>query len=403
MTMTHFDIVINGGGLVGNSLALALSKLPYSVAVIEPYPLHNAQRSLLESRTIAISHGAKRIYEGLQVWQALSPYATPIHHIHVSDKGHFGMTRIHARDQQMPALGYVVQIAEVNQVLQQQVQQHSNIQIFCPAAIKNAEMKNNKQWHITLASEKQITCDLLIAADGAQSNLRQQLGLSIEEKDYHQTALVGVVELSRSHGNVAYERFTSDGPIALLPMQGNFSTVIVTVSTDKLAQWQNLTEADFLSKLQKYFGYRLGRFVKMGQQVAYPLKLTTAPEQALSQFLLVGNAAHTMHPIAAQSFNLSLRDVAVLAELLQQANQSSQRLDDPSLLQAYLKQRSRDQQRTVRFTDNLIEIFSTPSLRLPRNLAMTGLELIPPFKTLLGKYGAGTLGKLSRLARGIPL
>jgi 2-octaprenyl-6-methoxyphenol hydroxylase len=264
-------------------------------------------------------------------------------------------------------------------------------------------MKNNKQWHITLASEQQITCDLLIAADGAQSNLRQQLGLSIEEKDYHQTALVGVVELSRSHANVAYERFTSDGPIALLPMQGNFSTVIVTVSTDKLAQWQNLTEADFLSKLQKYFGYRLGRFVNMGQRVAYPLKLTTAPEQTLSQFLLVGNAAHTMHPIAAQSFNLSLRDVAVLAELLQQASKTSQALSDPALLAMYLKQRHRDQQRTVRFTDNLIEIFSTPSLRLPRNLAMTGLEFIPPFKTLLGKYGAGTLGKLSRLARGIPL
>jgi 2-octaprenyl-6-methoxyphenol hydroxylase len=401
----HFDIVINGGGLVGNSLALALSKMPYSIAIIEAYPPYDAQRNVLESRTIAISHGARRIYEGLQVWDALIPYATPIQQIHVSDRGHFGMTRIHARDQQMPALGYVLQIAEINRILQDSVAQCENIYRFCPATIKQAERQNNQPWQITLTSDhvQQITCDLLIAADGAQSSLRQQLGLDVDEKDYQQTALVSVVELSRSHKHIAYERFTAEGPIALLPMQKNLSAVIVTVNNDVLPQWQALTDTDFLSKLQACFGYRLGRFNAVGRRVAYPLKLTTAPEQALPQFLLIGNAAHTMHPIAAQSFNLSLRDVAVFAEVLQQHSKQATTLQNADFITTYLKARGRDQQRTVRFTDTLIEVFSQSHLRLPRNLAMTGLELMPPLKTLLGKYGAGTLGKLSRLARGLPL
>lgn len=406
MIPQHVDIVINGGGLVGNSLALALAKTSYQIAIVEPFPLQHVKRSLLESRTIAISHGAKRIYEGLGVWDALLPFVTPIEHIHVSDRGHFGLTHIHASDQQLPALGYVIQIAEVNRILQQQLQQYSNIHLLCPAKVKAAELSADNIWQMQIEHQDKtqaLQAHLLIAADGAQSQLRQQLNLALEEKDYGQTALVCVIELTRAHGNIAYERFTPEGPLAILPMQKNFCTAVVTVTHKQAAQWQQMPNAEFLAALQERFGYRLGRFVTAGPRIAFPLKLVTAPQQILSQFVLIGNAAHTLHPIAAQSFNLSLRDVALLAEYIYAQQRAGNSLQQPDFLQAYINERQADQHRTVQFTDNLIQIFANSTLTLPRNLAMLSLDLTPPLKTLLGKWGAGSLGKLSRLARGLPL
>jgi 2-octaprenyl-6-methoxyphenol hydroxylase len=399
---THFDIIIHGGGLAGNSLALALAKTSLQIGVVEPYPPSNKQRHLLESRTIALSHGARRIYEGIGVWLELAPFCTPIQHIHVSDKGRFGMTRIHAAEQHMPALGYVLQIAEVNRVLCEKLQHYSNIHYLSPAKITNANLINEK-WQLEIESNNgaSYTCDLLVAADGGQSPLRQMAGLTAEEKDYQQTAIVTSVQLTRSHENIAYERFIDDGPIALLPIKEDICAVVVTVANKALAKWQAMTDVEFLRTLQHQFGYRLGRFIAMGSRTTYPLKLVQTSQQVSPQFVLVGNAAHVLHPIAAQSFNLSLRDIAVLAELIINSIKNEKSIINPALLEEYAKQRTADQHRTVKFTDGLIEFFANPVFAVPRNIAMTGLDMVPPLKTLLGKYGAGTLGKLSRLARGI--
>lgn len=455
---THFDIIINGGGLAGNSLALALAKTSLQIGVVEPYPPSDTKRNLLESRTIALSHGARRIYEGMGIWAELEPYCTPIQQIHVSDKGHFGMTRIHAKEQHMPALGYVLQIAEVNRVLSEKLKHYPNVHYLCPAKITQAKLIDSK-WQLTIESltsassprvetsskhaganyqktastpeqtppqcppvgeglshqssplplageglgEGVVSCDLLIAADGGQSQLRQMVGLTAEEKDYQQTAIVTSVQLSRPHDHIAYERFIDDGPIALLPVNEDVCAVVVTATNKLLARWQVMSDTEFLRALQQEFGYRLGRFQKIGSRTVYPLKLIKTECQIAPQFVLVGNAAHVLHPIAAQSFNLSLRDVAVLAELIVTAVQNKRPIAAPELLDEYTKQRVNDQKRTVKFTDGLIEVFANPLLTVPRNLAMTGLDMVPPLKTLLGKYGAGTLGKLSRLARGLSI
>jgi len=401
----HADIIIHGGGLVGNSLALALAKTALNIAIIEPFPASDKQRSILESRTIALSHGTRRIYEAMGVWSLLSPYCTPIKHIHVSDKGRFGMTRIHADEQHMPALGYVLQVAEVNRLLSEKLKDYPTIRTICPAKIAQAHL-HNEQWQITLQQQyttTSMTADLLIAADGGQSPLRDMMGLVADEKDYQQTALVTSVQLSRDHHYTAYERFMAEGPIALLPVQRDIAAVVVTVANTALAKWQALSDAEFLQVLQREFGYRLGRFKQVGARVAYPLKLISTAKQVAPQFVLMGNAAHVLHPIAAQSFNLSLRDAAVLAELISTAVKQNQRITTASLLLEYEQQRHADQQRTVKFTDRLIDIFANPAFSLPRNIAMTGLDMVPPLKTLLGKYGAGTLGKLSRLARGLEI
>lgn len=403
---THVDLIIHGGGLAGNTFALALAKTGLQIAVIEPFPASNQQRTVLESRTIALSHGARRIYEGIGLWSILEPYCTPIKHIHVSDKGHFGMTRIHASEQHMPALGYVLQIAEVNRLLGERMREHDNIHFICPASISSAVLVN-AQWQVTVkttaATPILMTADLLVAADGGLSPLRQMAGLSIEEKDYQQTAVVTSIQLNRSHRNIAYERFIAEGPIALLPVAQDVCAAVITVKNDKLEAWTGLSDEAFLQRLQQIFGYRLGRFETIGPRVNYPLKLLTTETQIAPHFVLIGNAAHVMHPVAAQSFNLSVRDIAVLAELIVKAQETGQSIADPALLDEYFKLRTVDQQRTVRFTDSLIEVFARPAWALPRSIAMTGLDMVPPLKTLLGKYGAGTLGKLSRLARGLKL
>lgn len=401
---THFDIIIHGGGLAGNSLALALAKTSLQIAVIEPYPPTDKQRHILESRTIALSYGTKRIYEGIGVWSELAPFCTPIQHIHVSDKGHFGITRIHAKEQHMPALGYVLQIAEVNRVLTEKLSHFANVHYLSPAKITQANLVDGK-WQVEIEAKTNNTtsafCDLLIAADGGNSPLRQMAGLTADEKDYQQTAIVTSVQLTRPHNNIAYERFIEDGPIALLPVNNDVCAAVVTVANTALTKWQVMTDAEFLRALQQEFGYRLGRFISVGSRTTYPLKLIQTTKQIAAQFVVVGNAAHVLHPIAAQSFNLSLRDIALLAELIINSIKNEKSIAEPTLLQEYSNQRQADQHRTVKFTDGLIELFANPGLTLPRNLAMTGLDMVPPLKTLLGKYGAGTLGKLSRLARGL--
>ncbi|NNM58737.1 MAG: 2-octaprenyl-6-methoxyphenyl hydroxylase [Legionellales bacterium] len=400
---TDFNIIINGGGLAGNSLALALAHTSLTVGIVEPFPPANKQRSLLESRTIALSHGAKRIYEGMNIWSDFEPYCTPIQSIHVSDKGRFGMTRIHAKEQNMPALGYVMQIAEVNRILCEKLSTYANIHYVSPARILHAALVDER-WQLSISQNEQTydyCTDLLIAADGGDSPLRKIAGLSVDEKDYQQTAIVTSIQLTHSHNYTAYERFFDGGAIALLPVKDETMAVVVTVNNQLLSFWQGLSDGDFLAKLQHVFGYRLGRFAQVGSRTLYPLKLVTSPEQTAKQFVLMGNAAHILHPIAAQSFNLSLRDIAVLAEMLVNALNSGQSITEPSLLADYTDLRHRDQRRTIQFTDGLIEVFSSPFLALPRNIAMTGLDMIPPLKTMLGKYGAGTLGRLSRLARGL--
>lgn len=401
------DILIQGGGLAGNTLALALAQTNKNIIVVEPFLPSDKKKHRLESRTIALSYGSKCIYEALGVWPRLATHATPIEHIHVSDKGHFGITRLHAKQQNMPALGYVLPIAEVNQVLTTALAAYPHVQRYCPAFLRDIHLSSHR-WKGILASTDQVTqtaieADLLIATDGADSPLRKKQKLVISEKDYEQTAFVSVVDLSSPHHNTAYERFTDEGPIALLPLQDNQAALVLTVNNCYVNKWLGYSDAAFLQALQTLFGYRLGRFLAIGPRVTYPLTLQTSPVQTATQFLVMGNAANVMHPIAAQSFNLAVRDIALFAELVKAASLSKLSLTDPLLLKNYETQRTADQQRTIAFTDRLIDIFTTPVLRLPRNALMTVLEFAPPLKTLLGRYAAGALGKRTRLSRGLPL
>lgn len=388
------DILIQGGGLAGNTLGLALARLGFSIAIIEPFQPQDPFKSQQEARTIALSHTASQLYQELGVWARIEALSTPIRAIHVSDKGHFGMTRIQAREQGLPALGYVLPIAQLNHCLEQALAQEAQVKRFCPAQLTQIERKDGG-WKALISQEGQlgqpIEASLLVATDGAKSALRQQMGLAMEEKDYQQIAIVASLKLSQPHQGIAYERFTPSGPIAILPQPGLQATLVLTLKKGEESPWLGYDDATFLKALQDLFGYRLGRFKGLGSRQPYPLKAQYAPIQSAPQFLLMGNAAHAMHPIAAQSFNLILRDIMVFIELAARAKDTDCSIADPDLLQAYESARQADQGRTLQFTDRLITLFSHPLWIGPRNLAMTILDCIPSLKTSLGRYASGAL------------
>jgi len=318
--MQHdYDIIIAGGGMVGASLTAALAPLNLRVAVIEAHAPASDNQPSYDDRTTAISHGSRQIFSGMQVWPELERDAVPILEIHVSDKGRFAFTRITAQEQGIDALGFTIVNRVLGAGLWAFLKRASNVDLICPAKVK-AVTTNLDQAIATInrddGNESQISARLLIAADGARSELRRLMGIGARDWDYGQTAIITNVTPARHHANVAFERFTDTGPLAVLPMSGQRCGIVWTVGTESAPALLDLDENAFLAALNTQFGSRLGGFREIGRRVSYPLTLTQSEEQARPRFLVVGNAAHGLHPVAAQGFNLSLRDIAALAEVI---------------------------------------------------------------------------------------
>lgn len=398
------DIAIIGGGLVGSMLAILCDKLGLSTALIEQKTLQILQPdNPLDMRHIALSHGSKKILQAIGLWPALKPYTYPITQIHVSDQGRWGFTRLSAKEQQMPALGYVIAYHDLQHILSQQVQKCSYVAYYTDTKLISSQLQQ-EQWHLALENQQTfpITAKLLIAADGLNSPLRANANIAAIEKDYGQIAIVTTVKVTKPQLTTAYERFTQQGPIALLPAGKDYCALIWTVASEHAEKYLAQTDTQFLQTIQAYFGYRLGKFIAVGQRQSFPLKLVVAQEQHRQRLLLLGSAVHNLHPIAAQGFNLALRDMAGLTDILKQ---NLADVGQALVLTEYLALRQADQQRTVRFTDGLVLLFSNQffPLVLLRNSLMVLFDLCPPAKAWLGRYGAGRLGKLSSLARGEPL
>lgn len=401
-----FDIIIVGGGLVGTSLAIALAKYNFSIAIVEAnskdHSIHAGNRS------IVLSHSSKIILETLDIWKNLKQFACPIHEIHISDFQHFGATRIQACDEDVPALGYVVDAKIIAAGLDEAIQQYPNIHLICPAKFMALEV-NKKGGHITCKvgqDDVSFTAKLIVATDGQNSAVRQQQNIDITRFDYQQTAIICNVQLKRDHHNVAYERFTKTGSIALLPLCEQQNAIVWVVHKEEAKELLSLNNCAFLEKLQNMFGYRAGRLLHPTQRVAIPLQLIISKEQIRPHLVLLGNAVHTLHPIAGQGLNLGLRDMAVLAEeIVAATKQDIDHLNDFKVLQRYLKRRREDQHFMVTFTHQLIGIFSNSFLPLVllRNLGLILIDIMPPIKRLLAQRALGTAGHVPRLACGLPL
>jgi len=402
-----YDVVIVGGGLVGASLASALRETGLKIAIIEAAPwFEHISPPSYDDRVIALAYASQRILEQIGCWAHIAPHATPIKHIHVTDRGHCGVTRLHHDELNLPALGYVVAARQLGQAMQATLK-NSNVDIFAPAKI--VEVTDNTE-NLTLSIQHKeqlnsIKTRLLVAADGGNSAIRQQLNIPIEESDYQQTAIIANVSTQKPHHNVAHERFTDSGPLALLPMQGQQSSLVWTVNHEDVEKHLALSESAFLAALQQRFGWRLGRFTKVGARHAYPLKLMRIQQHIAHRRVIIGNAAHTVHPIAGQGLNLGLRDVASLAEVIITAAQKKTDIGSQTVLNHYVSWQAPDQQRVTSVTDALVRIFSNTALPVAfaRNLGLMATNHCLPLKKQLMKQMTGLHAHPAKLVRGAKL
>lgn len=402
-----YDLLIAGAGPVGSSLALALASQSLRIGIIEAAPPTAGEQSNFDTRAIALAFGSRRILEGIDCWSAIAPQITPIRHIHVSSRGHFGVTRLEAAQASLPALGYVVAMRVLGQTVYQKLKELTRVELICPASVVNMTTEATRI-QVQIASKghiRTLSARLLVAADGAHSLVRQLLQIPIRRKDYGQTAIITNVATERPHQYTAFERFTDTGPLALLPLNEGRSNVIWTVRNTQAPYLTAINDQDFLSQLQQRFGWRLGRFIHTSKRYAYPLQLLRAQQQIAHRAVLIGNAAHGLHPVAGQGFNLGLRDVAVLAQILADAHKADRDLGIQDTLSAYVQWRYWDQRLITGFTDTLVHLFSNdyPLLSLGRGLGLTAVDLIPPIKQLLVRQTTGLRGRQPRLTRGLSL
>jgi 2-octaprenyl-6-methoxyphenol hydroxylase len=410
---SDYDVVIAGGGLVGGSLALALAQLSCRTALVEAVLPDSESQPSFDDRTIALSYGSCRILSALGLWEYLQQQDSiwAIHKIHVSEQKRFGTALIDSAEQGVPQLGYVIKSRDLGAAIWQRLRDLNNVDLFCPGTVTATDCSPHAR-SIDLdsaANPAALAAKLLVVADGARSRLRDALQISAEHRDYEQVAIVANIQVDkRKAGHVAYERFTAAGPIAMLPGPQGQYTVVMARRAEAAPQVLDLSSDDFLSLAQDDFGYRLGRLSRVGNRSSYPLGLTTADALSAERAVLIGNAAHGLHPVAAQGFNLGLRDVACLAELIADGCAEQGAGFDPgaaNLLASYKAWRGDDQRKVVRFTDSLIRGFGAedPGLAVGRGLALASFDMLPGAKRMLAHQTMGLSGHLSRLARGMPL
>lgn len=406
-TPQEFDLLIVGGGLVGASLAAALAPLPLRLAIIEAVPFGSRGQPSFDDRSTALSEGSRRIYQSMGVWASIAPEAAPIRHIQVSDRGRLGATRLHADEAGVEALGWVTPNRLIGKALVDLIADKSNITLLAPAKLLSFNTGAEGVEAVVEAESKQaaLNARLLVAADGAQSEVRKQLGIASEKWEYGQTAVVCNVRVQRPVAETAYERFADTGPVALLPLGGDRYGFVQVVAREAAPALLALDDAGFGAQAAAMFDGRFGSFTQVGKRASYPLSMVRAEAQQAERTLIIGNAAHALHPIAAQGFNLSLRDVAVLAEVLADARAAGQDLGSADVLTRYVESRRGDQRGTALFTDLLNRIFANPltSVAWGRNAGLLTLELMPTARRALMRGNMGLSGRLPKLARGLPL
>ncbi len=391
------SVIIIGGGMAGATLALALSRLTggrLQIDLIEAEQPSGRRHPGFDARAIAMAYGTSQQLTDIGIWPALGSCATSITRVQVSDQGHAGKVNLAARDYRVPALGYVVELHDAGQRLFSLLAKAPGVRLHCPARQRGI-VRHQQSAMVTLDNGEQLVADLVIAADGSHSAVASQCGIQWSQQDYRQVAVIANVTTALPHQGQAFERFTSQGPLALLPMSNGRSSLVWCLDNklqQELSQWD---DQRFIAALQLEFGWRLGQITAVGQRQYYPLYLRTADRCISHRLALVGNAAQTLHPIAGQGFNLGLRDVMTLAETVADVvNQGG----DPGffpVLQRYQQRRLADKRATVGITDGLIHLFANHHMPLvaARNL---GLMTMANSSSLRDALARQTLGWVSR-------
>lgn len=401
------DVAIVGGGMVGLSLALLLARScpELSVVVIEAHAFSLAgdlEQPSFDARCTAVSESSRAVFEHIGVWARLASLVAPITTVHVSDRGKPGITRLEAAEQGLEGLGFVVENRVLGQVLMAAVSDCPAIRIVAPLRVER--LVPDAKGMVIESGDQRCLASLAVVAEGAGSTTLEQLGIHTRVTDYGQSALIANIGLERPHAGVAYERFTDQGPLALLPLPdagGEHRAALVwTLPPTQAQELASAPEEVFLAALQERFGYRAGTFVRRGQCSTYSLRLSVAEEQVRRHLAVVGNAAHFLHPVAGQGFNLALRDVARLVEAVVAGWRRDLAPGDLAVLEDYLSGQEGDQWQTILFSDSLPRTFATGgALPALRSIGLITLDLVPALRTEFARFGAGLAVRAARLPR----
>lgn len=399
MAQRRFDIIIAGGGMVGAALALALRDTGHRVALVEPVAPGAAAQPSYDDRGIALSLASARILRHAGVWDPVAARATPIRAVHVTESGRFGCVRLDAARLGVDALGHVISARALGAALWDAVRASAWITPLCPELALSVEQQHGEAVTLVCRDAGTLTCRLLVVADGVESALRPQLGIGVSRTGYGQTAIVANVTTALPHGGCAYERFGAHGPLALLPLEGGRMVAVNCVADGDVAPWLALSDADYCARLGARFGGRLGGFVHCGGRRTYPLQRVVPDRQVSGRAVLLGAAALTIHPNGAQGFNVALRDVAGLAEVLQGGV-------DPgahAVLKNFAAARSEDRERVMRFSHGLVRAYTSTN-PLVVGLRQAGLllaEFAPLLKRDVMLFGAGLHGRQPACVRSV--
>ena len=396
------EVIIVGGGMVGLSLALMLAKINIAVKLLEAikYPNYDDENlapyhSSFDARNSALSRRSVQIYQELGLWNALQEHATPILEVNITEQGSFGKARLKAEQEKVESFGQVIENAWLGRVLLTQVKKEPLIELIDGVQVTSLIQDTDFAYIEAQRGESSLKLQskLVIAADGRDSFCRKALGIGASEHDYDQVAIVTTVQTSKPHAHVGFERFSHLGPLALLPLPGEYRrSVVWPVKKGTEGEWLgDENDQHFLDALQETYGDRAGKFQKTGKRFSFPLSQVLAEKQAVGRVVLMGNAAHTIHPVAGQGFNLCMRDAHVLVRYLKEQQAQGADLGDAAILQDYEKSRLSDQQRVIKFCDSVVRGFSNqnPFLKLMRNTGLVAFDTIPGIKPLVANYAMG--------------
>lgn len=407
----EYDVAIVGGGLVGASLACALAPLGLKLCLLEAVTPGASDQPSYDDRTLALSASSCRILQGLDLWPQLQAHATAIREIQVRELQQPGSVLLDAKELGLESFGHVVEAREFGAAVLRRLEDlKPGLSLICPARVNSLQTSTHcvQIAYTTDDQEKTLQARLVVGADGAESRIRAAVGIETERYDYGQTAIICNVTPEQPHRGRAFESFTPTGPFALLPHRDGRCGLVWSVASNQAKALLALDDAEFLHQAEKRFGNTLGAWKKIGRRSSYPLQLVRAKSDWRPRVLLLGNAAHAIHPIAAQGFNLGLRDVAVLAEVLANAladaRLASAEFDPGStrVLQTYSAWRKDDQAETIAYTDGLARLYANPSATasIARRAGLLAHRLVPALRRHLAIKAMGFRGRIPKLAQG---
>lgn len=415
----QYDVVIIGGGMVGMSLACALqnflkkssSKINSTkvakILLLESMPVKTDQvlQPGFDARSTVLSFGTVQYLENLGLWGEIREKTEAIKTIHVSDQKHFGTAQIKADETGVDALGMVVENQDLGLALNKAMLEQKLTEVFSPAQVSLISHQADGATLECQSGEETFSVDasLVVLADGGRSGLSEKLGIYRKQESYNQVAIIANVAFSQAHHNIAFERFTPNGPLALLPLTNfkndNRAALVWTQDAQNYKSIIELSDEDFLKKLEDEFGQRLGTFSKVGERVAFPLSLQESEEQIRHNLVLLGNVAHTLHPVAGQGFNLAFRDAMRLAENISKSLELGENPGNYDRLQAYYKSTSFDQDTTIGFSHHLTKFFSSNQQALIwfRKFGLLSIDLLPPLKQVLSSQAMGVRDRMIKI------